>query len=72
MPIVILSYVFPIPVFVITVIFTLGRIVFTLGYTNEGWKRGPGFLICMLIHFTLGGMCILVGIYGMNKDLKPY
>ena len=72
MSIVLLSYVFPIPIFVITVLFALARVGYTIAYTNEGGKRGPYFMIIMIIHNTLGGMCLLVGFYGMNKNLKPY
>jgi len=72
MPIVLLSFVFPIPVFVLTLLFTIARIGYQIGYTNEGWKRGPYFALIMLIHNVLAGMCLLVGFYGMNKNLKPY
>ena len=72
MPIVLLSYVFPIPVFVLTLIFALARVWYTVAYTTEGGKRGPGFALIMLIHNILGGMCLLVGIHGFNKELKPY
>jgi hypothetical protein len=69
MPIVLLSYVFPVPIFVITLIFALARVGYTIAYTREGGKRAPFFITIMLIHFLLGGMCLLVGLYGMNEDL---
>jgi uncharacterized membrane protein YecN with MAPEG domain len=72
MPIVLLSYVFPIPIFVITVIFALARVLYAIGYAQDGGKRAPGFMTVMLINNILGGMCLLVGFFGMNKDLKPF
>ena len=55
-----LFFTWPLPAFVCTVIFCLGRIFYQIGYTNSGFGgHFPGFFLERLATFTSSGLLIL-------------
>lgn len=55
------SYVFPLPTFIITCIFVIGRIVYQVGYTTGYGKHAIGFVIASLCENTLKGLLLIIG-----------
>ena len=65
------SFVFPVPTFVLTVLFFIGRIIYTSGYTGGGYgKHVPGFIIVALSSYTLLGLMLIAGLNGFNQNGK--
>ena len=62
------SFVFPVPTFVLTVLFFIGRIIYTSGYTSGGYgSHVPGFIIIALTSNTLLGLLLIAGMKGFNS-----
>ena len=61
------SVVFPIPTFVLTIFFFIGRIIYTSGYTSGGYgKHAPGFIIVAIAQNTLVGLLLIAGLKGLT------
>eukprot|EP00947_MAST-08B_sp_MAST-8B-sp1_P004675 g4675.t1 len=66
------GYVFPLPSFVATVTFALGRILHMTGYTKGYGKHGIGFALATLSTTFLEGACLVVGLKGALGAASPF
>lgn len=66
--IVLASSVFPLPVFICTCVFALGRVLHQVGYSSpKGYgQHGMGFGISTLSSETIAGFMLLVGLKGLG------
>jgi hypothetical protein len=63
------GFVFPIPTFFCTMLFFVGRIIYTMGYTSGGYgKHVYGFIINTFVQNTLFGMLLLVSFKAMKDS----
>ena len=54
------SPIWPVPVFCLTVIYAIGRVMHQVGYSNKGYGgHGAGFGLATLAQLTLTGFCFL-------------
>jgi len=59
--------VFPFPVFVLTCMFAIGRVMHQVGYTTGYGGHGMGFMISnMIASNALEGLCLLVALKGFG------
>ena len=66
------SMVFPVPTFVCFCIIFIGRMWYTIGYTNGGYGgHVKGFMLIMLSMITMSGMCLLTAIKGFQDVVVP-
>lgn len=56
------SQVFPFPTFVLTVIFGIGRILHSIGYTKGYGTHAPGFMLATIATASIEGMCLFVAL----------
>ena len=56
------SYVFSFPTFVLVCLFAFGRVAHIVGYAEKGYGgHGPGFGIAMVSSLALYGLFLVVG-----------
>ena len=66
------SMVFPVPTFICFCIIFLGRMWYTIGYTNYGFGAHiPGFFLTLLSMSTMSGLCLLTAIKGFQDVAVP-
>jgi uncharacterized membrane protein YecN with MAPEG domain len=58
--------IFPFPAFVLTAIFTLGRILHQLGYSVGYGVHAPGFMLAMVSSVTLEMLCLFIALKSMG------
>ena len=59
------SYVYPFPIFVLTWFYVIARIIYTKGYTTGGYgKHGPGFALERICYCTTVSMLLWIAIQG--------
>ena len=62
--------VFPFPVFVLTCLFAVGRVMHQVGYTTGYGSHGLGFMVANMIALNaLEGLCLLVALKGFGVTL---
>jgi len=59
------SFVYALPIFVLTVIYVFARIIYTIGYTNKGYGgHVPGFILERIGYCTTVSMLLWIAIQG--------
>ena len=56
------SFVYPLPSFVLMVIYCVGRVLYSIGYTGGYGKHAPGFMLQQLSMVTMLGLLLVVTI----------
>jgi len=65
------SFVYAVPVFVLTCIVVVGRIIYTVGYTKGGYGgHFPGFFLERIAFFTAVSMLLWIAIQGFVLKIK--
>jgi hypothetical protein len=63
------GFVWPIPTFVCTVIFTLGRLLHQIRYSDLGYgAHAPGFVVTVLASAMIEGLVLLAGVQALLAD----
>ena len=59
------SFVYALPVFVLTCMYVVARIIYTVGYTLKGYGgHGPGFMLERIAYCTTVSMLLWIAIQG--------
>ena len=64
------GYCFPLPTFVLTVVFSIGRILHQVAYSNSGYgAHALGFIIALLSAVVLEGLVLVAGLRAAGASL---